>query len=99
MTMQSNSQQQLRHICERLVRLENERAELGDEVKDIKKQAKDDGFDPALINKTVRLLRMEREKRKKEIEQMDLLDTYIHAVGILDEPDSDNELADDGSEE
>ena len=83
--MQSNSQKQLLHICERLVRLENDKQEIADEIKETKAAAKSDGFDTALISKTVKLMRMEEEKRKKALEQHDLFDTYLHAVDLLPE--------------
>lgn len=95
MTMQSNSQQELKRICERIARLENEKAELADEIKLAKKSAKDDGFDAGLITKTVRLMRMEQEKRRKELDQMNLFDTYIHAVGLLDDTPGFENLDDD----
>lgn len=97
MTMQSNSQQQLRHICERLVRLEDDKKEIADEIKETKATAKSDGFDTALIAKTVKLMRLDAEKRKKALDQHDLFDTYIHAVGLLDE--KQDETTDEGGEE
>jgi uncharacterized protein (UPF0335 family) len=89
MTMQSNSQKQLRHICERLVRLEDDKTSIANEIKETKATAKSDGFDTALITKTVRLMRLDAEKRKKELDQLDLLDSYVHAVGLLDEKSED----------
>lgn len=83
--MQSNSAKALRHICERLVALENDKAEIAEEIKETKAAAKSDGFDATLISKTVRLLRMEHEKRKKALDQHSLFDVYLHASGLLDE--------------
>lgn len=92
--MQSNSQKALRHICERLVALENDKAEISAEIKETKDAAKSDGFDAALITKTVRLLRMEEEKRKKALDQHSLFDVYLHANGLLDEK-AEEETSDD----
>lgn len=61
----TNSQSELRHICNRLVKLENDKAEIAAEIAETKKRAKDDGFDTALITKTVRIMRMEAEKQKR----------------------------------
>jgi len=83
--MQSNSQKQFLHICERLVRMEDEKAEIAKDIAITKAAAKNDGFDPALIAKTVRLMRMEGEKRKRALEQHDLFDTYLHAAGLIAE--------------
>jgi uncharacterized protein (UPF0335 family) len=83
--MQSNTQSALRHICERLVSLENDKAEIADEIKVTKAAAKADGFDAALISKTVRIMRMEKAKQEKAIEQHDLFSNYLHAVDLLPE--------------
>lgn len=83
--MQDNSQKALLHICERLVRLEDDKAEIVKNIAITKAAAKSDGFDPALIVKTVRLMRMEGEKRKKALEQHGQLDLYYHAVGLIAE--------------
>lgn len=100
MTLQSNSQQALRHICQRIASLENDRAELADEIKQAKSAAKSDGFDPKLITKTVRLMRMDADKLNKEREQQDLLEVYMHAVGLLgDGATKADQTTDDGSEE
>lgn len=87
----SNSQAALRHICDRLVALETDKAEIAEEIKTTLADAKSDGFDPALITKTVKLMLMEAEKRQKAFDQMDLLDTYIVRVGLR--PDADEEAA------
>lgn len=81
----TNSQSELRHICNRLVKLENDKAEIAAEIAETKKRAKDDGFDTALITKTVRIMRMEAEKQKKALNQHSLFDTYLSAAGLLPE--------------
>jgi uncharacterized protein (UPF0335 family) len=83
--MQSNTQSALRHICERLVALENDKAEIAEEIKTTKAAAKADGFDAALISKTVRIMRMEKAKQEKALEQHDLFDSYLHATGLIAE--------------
>ena len=83
--MQSNVQSALRHICERLVALEDDKAEIADEIKMTKAAAKSDGFDAALITKTVRIMRMEKLRQQKAIEQHDLFSNYLHAVDLLPE--------------
>lgn len=84
----SNTNSALRHICERLVALEDDKAEIAEEIKITKAAAKSDGFDPALISKTVRLLRLEAERQRKELDQLSLFDTYLHAVGLIPEEDA-----------
>lgn len=79
----SGSHALLRNYCRRLVSLENDKDEINDEIKEIKARAKSEGFDPGLIGKTVRLMKMDEAKRKKAVDQLSLFDTYLSAVGVL----------------
>jgi uncharacterized protein (UPF0335 family) len=91
MEQQSNSQAQLRHICNRLVSLENDKDEIAAEIKETRAKARSDGFDPGLISKTVKMLRLDAEKRKKAVDQLSLFDTYLSAVGVLSVLDGDGD--------
>lgn len=83
MTALNNTHAALRHICSRIVTLEENKAEIDAEIKEAKAKARSDGFDPALITKTVKMLRMDEAKRKKAVEQLELFDVYLGAVGLL----------------
>ena len=82
---QSNSQiggiaaEALRQIIERIERLEEEKATLGADIKDVYAQAKSQGFDTKIIRQIIRLRKMEDQERE-EIEQ--LLDLYKAAIGM-----------------
>lgn len=83
----------LRRRCEAIARLEQQRKELADEIKELKATAKSDGYDVPLITKTVSLMLKDADKQKKALDQHCLFDTYLAAVGLLpdDEPE-DKEL-------
>ena len=72
------AQSQLRSIIERIERLEVEKAEIADQVKEVKAEAKGNGFDVKIINKVVRLRKQDRAKRNEEAA---LLDVYLTAIG------------------
>lgn len=74
---------EIRSICERIARLEQQRKELLADINEIKKQAADDGYDKKLITKTVRLLLLSPKKRQAELEEHELADTYFAASGLL----------------
>jgi uncharacterized protein (UPF0335 family) len=76
---------ELRSLCERIAKLEADRAEIAEQIKEVKGAAKDNGFDVALVSKTVRLINMEAAKRKKALEQIELFDSYLSAAGLLDD--------------
>lgn len=72
--------QRLLSIIERIERLEEERKALGEDVKDIFKEAKSAGYDVP----TIRLLIKRRaEDAAKREEREALLETYLAALGQL----------------
>ena len=70
---------QLKSIIERVERLEAERKELGDDVREIYAEAKGNGYDPKIIRMIVRLRKMNPSDRA---EQEAVLDTYMSALGM-----------------
>lgn len=70
---------QLKSIIERVERLEEERRELGADVREIYAEAKGNGYDPKIIRMIVRLRKMNAADRA---EQDALLDTYMSALGM-----------------
>jgi uncharacterized protein (UPF0335 family) len=70
---------QLRSIVERIERLEEERAALGEDIKEVYAEAKGNGFDTATIRTLVRLRKQDSSERA---EAEALLDLYLHAMGM-----------------
>lgn len=69
----------LKSLIERIERLENEKSDLAEDIKEIYGEAKGTGFDPKTIRKIIRLRKMNIEKRREEDE---LLDLYKAAIGM-----------------
>jgi uncharacterized protein (UPF0335 family) len=69
----------LKSFIERIERLEEEKAGLAADIKDIYAEAKSTGFDVKTIRKLIRLRKMEEQKRNEE--DM-LLETYKAAIGM-----------------
>lgn len=72
---------QLKSIIERIERLEEERKELGADVREIYAEAKGNGYDPKILRMIIRLRKMNPADRA---EQDALLDTYKSAIGMAD---------------
>lgn len=70
-------------IVGRLVRLLEMQAEIAADIKDIKTEAASDGLDPALLMKVARLKLADAAKRKKALDQHEMLDVYLAAAGLL----------------
>lgn len=73
------SGQRLKAFIERVERLEEEKAALAEDIKDIFAEAKAVGFDTKTIRKVIRLRKMDKEKRQEEEE---LLELYKAAIGL-----------------
>lgn len=84
--MHTEDVMKLKQYMDKIERLETEKAEIQENISDVFKQAKDDGFDPKIMKKVLRLKRMKTEERENEDL---LLDTYMIALGLA--PSSDGE--------
>lgn len=71
--------QQLRSFVERVERLEEEKAALTADIREVYSEAKSQGFDTKVMRQVVRLRKMDRNDR---MEQEALLDVYLSALGM-----------------
>ncbi|MDR0631953.1 MAG: DUF2312 domain-containing protein [Holosporaceae bacterium] len=78
--MHSSDINKLKQYIEKIENLEVEKTEIQENISDVYKQAKSDGFDPRIMKKIVKLKKMKSEDR--ETEDM-LLDTYMLALGLI----------------
>jgi uncharacterized protein (UPF0335 family) len=69
----------LRSFIERIERLEEEKANLGEDIKDVYAEAKGTGFDVKIMRQLIRLRKMEDHDRS---EQEEILDLYKRALGM-----------------
>ena len=73
------SSDRLRSFIKRIEKLEETKAAVAEDIKDVYAEAKSTGFDVKTIRKLVSLRKMEVEKRREEEE---LLDLYKSAIGM-----------------
>ena len=71
---------QLKAVVERVERLEEEKKALADDIRDVYAEAKGHGFDVKALRVIVRLRKQDTDERK---EQEAILETYMHALGML----------------
>lgn len=76
------AQGQLRSIVERIERLEEEKATIADDIKEVYAEAKANGFDTKILRKVIRLRKVDRTEREEEEA---LIDLYLHALGMVPE--------------
>jgi uncharacterized protein (UPF0335 family) len=71
----------LRAFVERVERLEEEKKAISDDIRDVYAEAKANGFDVKALRSVVRLRKQDLNERK---EQEAILETYLHALGMLE---------------
>jgi uncharacterized protein (UPF0335 family) len=76
----STAQGKLKSLIERIERLEEDKAAIGADLKEVFAEAKGEGFDTKIMRKVVRLRKQDKAKRQEEEA---LLDLYLSAIGGL----------------
>ena len=74
------SADRLKSFIERVEKLEEERAAIGSDIRDVYSEAKGVGYDVKTMRKVVSLRKLDAADRA---EQEALLDTYKHALGVI----------------
>jgi len=71
---------QLKSVVERIEKLEEEKAAIAGDIKEVYAEAKANGFDTKTLRQVVRLRKQDTAERQ---EQEALLDLYLHALGMI----------------
>ena len=71
---------QLKPIIERIERLEEEKKAIADDIRDVYAEAKGNGFDVKTLRVVIRLRKQDKDERA---EQDAILETYLHALGMI----------------
>ena len=71
---------QLQSIVERIERLEEEKAVIAEDIKEVYKEAKGNGFDTKIIKKIIAMRKQDAAKIKEE---QAILSLYMDALGML----------------
>ena len=70
----------LKSLIERIERLEEEKKSIADDIKDVYGEAKSAGYDVKVVRKVI----ARRKQDENDLaEQEALLDTYLHALGMI----------------
>jgi uncharacterized protein (UPF0335 family) len=75
-----NAQGKLKSLVERIERLEEDKAAVASDLKEVYAEAKGEGFDTKIIRKVIRLRKMDTAKAQEEAA---LIDLYVEAIGGL----------------
>jgi len=78
-SLQSSAKDQLRAFVSRIERLEEEKAALSVDLREVYAEAKGTGFDVKALRKVISLRKLDETKRREEEA---VLTTYLHALGM-----------------
>ncbi|QUD86767.1 DUF2312 domain-containing protein [Phenylobacterium montanum] len=78
--LNATAQSQLKSIIERIERLEEDKAAVQNDLKEVYAEAKGNGFDTKVLRKVVRMRKQDKAKRQEEEA---LIDLYLSAIGGL----------------
>lgn len=78
--LNGNEQGELRRVIDQIEDLEAERAAIAEQIKEIKAEAKGNGFVVKIINKVIAIRKKDKTKREEEDA---ILDQYLNATGDL----------------
>lgn len=78
--LNSTAQNQLKSVIDRIERLEVEKAEIMEQIKEIYAEARGNGFDVKILKKVIRLRKIDRARRQEEDA---ILDLYLSAIGDI----------------
>jgi uncharacterized protein (UPF0335 family) len=78
---QTSSKDQLRTIVTRIERLEEEKAALAADLREVYAEAKGNGFDVKALKTVIRIRKQDENKRREEEA---VLSTYLHALGMAE---------------
>lgn len=90
-TLQPSAQNQLRQLVEQIERLEEEKKNIADDIRDKFAEAKALGFDVKILRQVIRL----RKKSAQDRQEEDMvLTTYLNALGMVSEMVAGNPILD-----
>jgi uncharacterized protein (UPF0335 family) len=72
--------ERLKSFVERIERLEEEKKAISEDIKDVYAESKGNGFDVKALRTIIRLRKQDPNERQ---EQETILETYMHALGML----------------
>lgn len=79
-TLHQSTKDQLKSVIERIERLEEEKAALSADIKDVYLEAKSNGFDVKALRTIIRIRKKPEDAR---MEEEIVLATYMHALGMI----------------
>jgi uncharacterized protein (UPF0335 family) len=78
--LNDNAQGRLRGIIERLERLDEDKAAVMADMKEVFAEAKGEGYDVKTLRRVLRISKMDKGKRQEEEA---ILDLYLSALGLI----------------
>ncbi len=69
-------------LAQRIVRLNAEKAETEEMIKEVYAEAKSTGFDPKILKRAIRIMEMDEVDRKKMLAEDEVLEVYLSQLNL-----------------
>jgi uncharacterized protein (UPF0335 family) len=83
-----NARATLKALADRIDRLEDEKQEISDAIREILIEAKSQGFDAAQLRAAVKIRRQREKDRDKHDAAAAIRDMYLHVLGVIADLDN-----------
>ncbi|AIL12384.1 hypothetical protein IM40_00780 [Candidatus Paracaedimonas acanthamoebae] len=75
----------LKQFIERVERLEEDKANIANDIREVFAEAKANGFDTKIMRQVLKIRKMDHQERS---EQEEILTLYLHALGMVPRDDT-----------
>lgn len=85
---------QLKQYIERVERLEEDKANIAADIREVFAEAKANGFDAKIMRQVLKIRKMDHQER---FEQEEILTLYLHALGMVPQESSSQEAEEEAA--
>jgi uncharacterized protein (UPF0335 family) len=77
--LQKSAQEELKRLVDQIERLEGEKKDIADDIKDKWLEVRSKGFDAKVLRK---IIKMRKQPKTDRDEEQAIIDVYLHALGM-----------------
>lgn len=69
-------------IAQRIVRLNSEKNETEEMIKEVYAEARSVGYDPKVLKRAIRFMELDEKNRKKQLAEQEMFDLYVQQMDL-----------------
>ncbi len=80
--MSNQNEPTLLGIAQRILKLENEKAEIGEIIKEVYSEAKNAGYNDKVLKRAIKWITLEEKDQKKILAENEMFDLYVAQMDL-----------------